>query len=57
MDIAKRKKRIAVSIVTVFAMTITMLMASSVSTFAVSDTGFSFRIEVEIGRASCRERV
>lgn len=44
MDIAKRKKRIAVSIVTVFAMTITMLMASSVSTFAVSDTGFSFRI-------------
>ena len=42
--IAKRKKRIAVSIVTVLAMTITMLMASSVSTFAVSDTGFSFRI-------------
>lgn len=44
MDITKRKKRMAVSFIMVLVMAITMLVASSVNTFAVSDTGFSFRI-------------
>ena len=44
MKVSKNKKRMAMSFVTVFAMAITMLVASSVNTFAVSDTGFSFRI-------------
>jgi len=44
MKAVKNKKCMAVSLVTVFAVSITMLVASSVNTFAVSDTGFSFRI-------------
>ncbi len=44
MDITKRKKRMAVSFIMVLVMATTMLVASSVNTFAVSDTGFSFRI-------------
>ena len=49
MKVSKNKKRMAMSFVTVFAMAITMLVASSVNTFAVSDTGFSFRIPAHQG--------
>lgn len=44
MNITKKKRRMAVSFITVLVMAATVLVASSVNTFAVSDTGFSFRI-------------